>query len=118
MADTERFNFPLFRQVMRMLSPYKRTFYLTAFLTVVLAPLAVVRPKLLQTMVDDYIAIGDVHGMFILAMGILGLLILEVILRYFFLYHADWLGQATIRRSEEQRLNSSHSAKSRIPSSA
>jgi ATP-binding cassette subfamily B protein len=97
MADTERFNFPLFRQVMRMLSPYKRTFYLTAFLTVVLAPLAVVRPKLLQTMVDDYIAIGDVHGMFILAMGILGLLILEVILRYFFLYHADWLGQATIR---------------------
>ncbi len=97
MADTEQFNFPLFRQVMRMLSPYKRTFYLTAFLTVVLAPLAVVRPKLLQTMVDDYIAIGDVHGMFILAMGILGLLILEVILRYFFLYHADWLGQATIR---------------------
>ena len=97
MADTQRFNFPLFRQVMRMLSPYKRTFYLTAFLTVVLAPLAVVRPKLLQTMVDDYIAIGDVHGMFILAMGILGLLILEVILRYFFLYHADWLGQATIR---------------------
>jgi ATP-binding cassette, subfamily B, multidrug efflux pump len=97
MADTERFNFPLFRQVMRMLRPYKRTFYLTAFLTVVLAPLAVVRPKLLQTMVDDYIAIGDVHGMFILAMGILGLLILEVILRYFFLYHADWLGQATIR---------------------
>ncbi|MDO8368658.1 MAG: ABC transporter ATP-binding protein, partial [Saprospiraceae bacterium] len=26
-----------------------------------------------------------------------GALILEVILRYFFLYHADWLGQATIR---------------------
>jgi ATP-binding cassette subfamily B protein len=97
MSDTPRFNFSLFQQVMRMLRPYKRTFYLTVSLTVVLAPLAVVRPKLLQTMVDDYIAPGDVQGMFTLAIAILGLLILEVILRYFFLYHADWLGQATIR---------------------
>ena len=97
MAENKKFNFSLFRQVMRMVRPYKGTFYFTAFLTVVLAPLAVVRPKLLQTMVDDYITPGDVNGMLLLACAILGLLILEVILRYFFLYHADWLGQATIR---------------------
>ncbi len=97
MAENKKFNFSLFRQVMRMVRPYIGTFYLTAFLTVVLAPLAVIRPKLLQTMVDDYITPGDMNGMLLLACAILGLLILEVILRYFFLYHADWLGQATIR---------------------
>ncbi|MBL7828504.1 MAG: ABC transporter ATP-binding protein [Saprospiraceae bacterium] len=97
MSETKKFNYSLFRQVMRMMRPYKRIFYLTAFLTVVLAPMAVLRPKLLQVMVDDYITPGDVPGMTMLACIILGLLILEVVLRYFFLYHADWLGQATIR---------------------
>ena len=82
---------------MAMVKPYKRTFYFTAALTIVLAPLAILRPKLLQTMVDDYIFKGDVHGMTILACLILGSLILEVSLRYFFLYYAYWLGQATIR---------------------
>jgi ATP-binding cassette subfamily B protein len=48
-------------------------------------------------MVDDYVAPGNIHGMTLLACAIMGLLVLEVILRYFFLYHADWLGQATIR---------------------
>lgn len=82
---------------MAMVKPYKRTFYFTVLLTVVLAPLAVMRPKLVQTMVDDYIFFGDVKGMTILACIIVGILILEVVLRYFFLYWADWLGQATIR---------------------
>ena len=82
---------------MAMVKPYKRTFYLTATLTVVLAPLAVLRPKLVEAMVDKYIFTGDVKGMTILACIIVGVLILEVVLRYFFLFWADWLGQATIR---------------------
>lgn len=82
---------------MAMVKPYKKTFYLTAALTIILAPLAVLRPKLVETMVDDYIFAGDVKGMTILACIIVGILILEVILRYFFLFWADWLGQATIR---------------------
>lgn len=87
----------LFRQVMRMVKPYKRVFWLTVGLTLVLSPLAVLRPKLIERMVDGYIIPGDVGGMTLMACIILGALILEVILRYFFLYHADWLGQATIR---------------------
>ena len=97
MSDSQKFNYSLFRRVMAMVKPYKRTFYLTAMLTVVLAPLAIMRPKLVQTMVDDHIFKSDVRGMTILACIILGVLILEVVLRYFFLYWADWLGQATIR---------------------
>ncbi|MFN0036420.1 MAG: ABC transporter ATP-binding protein [Saprospiraceae bacterium] len=97
MADTQKFNFSLFRQVMRMVKPYKRVFWLTVLLTLVLSPLAVLRPKLIEIMVDKYIIPGDVSGLTMMACIILGALILEVILRYFFLYHADWLGQATIR---------------------
>ncbi|MBL7776098.1 MAG: ABC transporter ATP-binding protein, partial [Saprospiraceae bacterium] len=80
-----------------MTKPFRGTFYLTAFLTVVLAPLAIARPKLLQTMVDDYVFQGDIHGMTLLALVIFGVLLLEVVLRYLFLYHADWLGQMVIR---------------------
>lgn len=80
-----------------MVKPYKRVFWLTVGLTVVLSPLAVLRPKLLEIMVDDYIVPGNVPGLTLMACIILGVLILEVVLRYFFLYHADWLGQATIR---------------------
>ncbi|MFN5237169.1 MAG: ABC transporter ATP-binding protein [Bacteroidota bacterium] len=97
MSDKKKFDFPLFRRVMRTVLPYKRVFYLTLFLTAILAPMAVLRPKLLQVMVDDYIAVGNIHGMTVLACAIFALLVLDVVLRYFFLYHADWLGQATIR---------------------
>lgn len=97
MSDKKKFDYPLFRRVMRTVIPYKRVFYLTLFLTAILAPMAVLRPKLLQVMVDDYIAVGNIHGMTVLACAIFALLVLDVVLRYFFLYHADWLGQATIR---------------------
>ncbi|MCC6413057.1 MAG: ABC transporter ATP-binding protein [Saprospiraceae bacterium] len=98
MAESvQKFNFSLFRRVISMVSPYKRIFIMTAMLTLVLAFLAVKRPQLLQTMVDDHVLNGDVSGMTMLAMAIFGILILEVILRYFFLYHTDWLGQAVVR---------------------
>jgi len=99
MANTTApsFNFSLFRRVMSMVKPYRNVFYFTAFLTVLLAPLAIMRPKLLQKMVDEYIVPKDIHGMTILVMVVFGLLIIESVLRYFFLYYADWLGQATIR---------------------
>lgn len=98
MSDsTQPISFSLFRRVLSMARPYRGTLYFTAFLTVVLAPLAIARPKLIQVMVDDYILKHDIQGMTALAGIILGVLVLEVVLRYLFLYNADWLGQITIR---------------------
>lgn len=98
MADqAQKFNFSLFRQVMRMVKPYQKVFWFTVTLTLILSPLAVLRPKLIERMVDDAIVPGDVSALTFMTCLILGVLLLEVILRYFFLYHADWLGQATIR---------------------
>ena len=143
-AATQKFNYSLFRRVMSMVKPYKTTFYFVTLLSLVMAPMAVLRPKLLQNMVDDHIFKGDMQGMTVLACVVLGLLVVEVVLRYFFLYYADWLGQATIRDlrvrvfnhvanlnlsyfdktpigqrdRKSTRLNSSHSTLSRMPSSA
>lgn len=98
MADqAQKFNFSLFRQVMRMVKPYQKVFWFTVVLTLILSPLAVLRPKLIERMVDDAIVPGDIAGLTFMTSLILGVLLLEVVLRYFFLYHADWLGQATIR---------------------
>jgi ATP-binding cassette, subfamily B, multidrug efflux pump len=96
-ATQPKFNFSLLRRVMAMVKPYRGVFFLTAALTIVLAPLAVLRPHLMQVMVDQHVGAGDIPGMGRIALLIFGLLILEVVLRYFFLYHADWLGQAVLR---------------------
>ncbi|HNE30327.1 MAG TPA: ABC transporter ATP-binding protein, partial [Saprospiraceae bacterium] len=96
-ANQPRFNFSLFRRVLGMVKPYRTIFWFCAILTVVLAPLATSRPKLLQVMVDKHITSGDLNGMVFMMIVLFGLLVLEVVLRYFFLYYADWLGQATIR---------------------
>ncbi len=96
-TQQKKFDFSLFRQVMTLVRPYKSTLYLTIFLTLILALLSTYRPHLVQKMVDEYIFKGDIQGMTMMAMLITVLLIGDVILRYFFLYYADWLGQATIR---------------------
>ena len=80
-----------------MVKPYKNTFILTVVLTIVLAPLAVLRPKMIEWMVDDYIGLKDIPGMTMMAGIIFATILIEVILRYFFLYNADWLGQAVLR---------------------
>ncbi len=80
-----------------MVKPYKGTFTLTVVLTVILAPLAVLRPNLTERMVDEYIVMKDVPGMTMMAGLLFATLLIEVILRYFFLYNADWLGQAVLR---------------------
>ncbi|MFZ4634238.1 MAG: ABC transporter ATP-binding protein [Saprospiraceae bacterium] len=80
-----------------MVAPYRVTFVLTALLTLILGPLAVLRPRMIQQMVDDYVVHGNVQGMMYMTALISGVLLLEVLLRYLFIYHADWLGQAVIR---------------------
>ncbi|HOY06784.1 MAG TPA: ABC transporter ATP-binding protein [Saprospiraceae bacterium] len=96
-ATSQKFNYSLFRRVMSTVKPYKTTFYFVTALSLIMAPMAVLRPRLLQKMVDDYVFTSNLHGMTVLACVVLALLVVEVVLRYFFLYYADWLGQATIR---------------------
>lgn len=95
--NKNKIDFFLLGRVLRLAKPYKRVFIAAAILTVVLAPLATLRPYLIQVMVDDHIFKFDIPGMTKIAMIIIAVLIIEVALRYFFIYSTNWLGQSVIR---------------------
>ncbi|NET31607.1 MAG: ABC transporter ATP-binding protein [Cyanothece sp. SIO1E1] len=95
--NKNKFDFFLLKRVIGLAKPYRMIFALAGVLAVVLAPLATMRPFLIQKMVDDYIFVNDIKGLTNIAMLIFVLLMAETILRYIFNFSAGWLGQSVIR---------------------
>lgn len=87
----------LLSKVLRLAMPYRYKFLLAGVLTLVIAPLAPFRSHLIQKMVDNHIAKGDIAGMTRLALIIFGFLFLEAVLLYFFTWTTNRLGQDVIR---------------------
>ncbi len=96
-AEKKSFDLFLLGRVLALAKPYRAVFVLAGVLAVVLAPLATLRPFLVQVMVDDYIFKYDVPGLAKMAMVFCGVLIVEGALRYSFIYASNWLGQSVIR---------------------
>ena len=48
-------------------------------------------------MVDDHIFVYDISGLTKWAIILVGILLLEVLLRYVFIYATNWLGQSVIK---------------------
>ena len=95
--NKNKIDFTLLFRVISLAKPYRLIFTLAAVLAVVLAPLAVVRPQLVKVMVDDYIFAGDIQGLAFIALIALGVLVVEGVVRYSFIYSTSWLGQSVIR---------------------
>lgn len=95
--DKNKIDILLLGRILALAKPYRLIFVLAAALAVVLAPLATLRPYLVKVMVDDYIFVYDVPGLTKIALILCGVLILEVLLRYVFIYSTNWLGQVVIR---------------------
>jgi ATP-binding cassette subfamily B protein len=95
--NKNKLDFTLLFRVISLAKPYRLIFTLAAVLAVVLAPLAVVRPQLVKVMVDDYIFAGDIQGLALIALIALGVLVVEGVVRYSFIYSTSWLGQSVIR---------------------
>ena len=87
----------LLKRVVALAFPYKKVFLWSGILAVVLAPLGTLRPYLISVIVDDYIFKYDIPGLTRMAMLFMAVLILTVILRYFFIYVTNLLGQNVIR---------------------
>lgn len=97
LAVKKVFDTSLLRRVFSFARPYRRSFYLSMFLTVLLALLSPVRPYLIQLSVDKYIA-SDLMSMLLTVTIIqVGLLVVETIVRFFFSYLTNWLGQSVIK---------------------
>jgi len=96
------FDIPLFKRIMTYVNPYKKVFYFTAILSVVLAVVALVRPVLIQQTIDENIKAFDAEGLLFMTIILIGFLLLESVLEYLFGYLGNLLGQKVIRDLRNQ----------------
>ncbi|MFQ5445399.1 MAG: ABC transporter ATP-binding protein [Saprospiraceae bacterium] len=90
-------DYKILGRVIAQAKPYRVILFVAAVLGVLLAPVGILRPYLVQRMVDDYIFKYDIEGLGKMALLFVGVLLLESALRYVFLYSSNWLGQAVVR---------------------
>jgi ATP-binding cassette subfamily B protein len=93
----QRVDYKILLKVVAQSKPYSAVLSLAAFLAVLLAPVAILRPYLVQVMVDDYIFRYDLAGLLRMSLLFVLLLVAESIVRYVFLYSSNWVGQAVVR---------------------
>ncbi|PUZ22073.1 ATP-binding cassette, subfamily B [Chitinophaga costaii] len=97
MANKKVFDVRLLRRLFSFARPYKRSFYGSITMTVLLAILSPVRPYLIQLTVDKYIANQWIQALITVSIIQVGLLLLETVVRFLFSYLTNWLGQSVIK---------------------
>lgn len=98
MADTIRkiFDISLLRRILAFARPYKGSLYFSICMSVILALLAPLRPYLIQLSVDKYIGGRWLEGLIWICIIHFGVLVMESLLRFWFLYRINWLGQTVV----------------------
>jgi ATP-binding cassette subfamily B protein len=91
------FNFSLLKRVFSYAAPYKRQFFISVALAILLAVVAPARPYLIQLTVDDYITHGLLRMVIYITVIQVVLLLVESYMRFSFSYLTSWLGQAVIK---------------------
>jgi len=84
-------------KVLKLSKPYTSIFVFCLVLAVVMAVVANIRPFLIGTMVDDYIFEKDMAGLKKMAIIYIVLVIVNVVIRYLFIYYSQVLGQSVIK---------------------
>ncbi len=91
------FDFSLLRKVFRFAAPYKKKFYLSIILSVVLAIISPLRPYLIQYTVNHFIKDHNMRWLVIITIIQIGMLLVETGLRFYFSYITSWLGQTVVK---------------------
>ncbi|MBP2830893.1 ABC transporter ATP-binding protein [Aquimarina sp. U1-2] len=91
------FDFKLFRRLVTYTNPYRLTFYFVAFAAILLSVFAILRPYLLQQIIDKSLMPESTELLVDFTVMMLAVLLLEVISQFLFIYFANWLGQEVIR---------------------
>lgn len=87
----------MLRRVFRYAEPYKRKFYLSVVLAILLAFITPVRPLLIQLTVNDYIAHSVEHMVINITLIQIGLILAETAMRFWFSFTTAWLGQSVVK---------------------
>ncbi|MAP55379.1 ABC transporter ATP-binding protein [Altibacter sp.] len=91
------FDFKLFKRLLAFTRPYRLIFYFVAFAAIVMSGLAILRPYLLQQTIDKSIVPQDGDQLVYFVTLMLGVLLLEVLFQFAFIFYATWLGQSVIK---------------------
>jgi ATP-binding cassette subfamily B protein len=96
-VNSKNINFKLFWRVVGLSKPYGVLLLVTLVMALVLGPLSAIRPYLINQMVDNTILTFDKSGLVKMTWILIGLLLLESLIRFFFSYSSGLLGQSIIR---------------------
>lgn len=110
-GDSEGADSKLIRRLYHFVRPYRWSLLLALGLTLAAAWLGTVRPKLTQVAVDDYIAPGDLQGLYTIVLLLIAALLGEYILLIANTYLTRWVGQSALhdlRTTVFQKLQSLH----------
>jgi ATP-binding cassette subfamily B multidrug efflux pump len=91
------FDVQIFSRLMSFAKKYKLYFFIASSSTILLALFSVLSPYILINTVDDYILSKDKVGLLNYTLLMLGVLMIEVLLQFSFIYFANWVGQHIIR---------------------
>jgi len=86
----------LLKRLLAYFKPYKWHITFATFLTILIAALAAVRPRLTPIAVDDKILNKDIPGLQVIVLILLGTLIVQGIFQYGMTYLTSWIGQKII----------------------
>lgn len=95
--ETKKTGRETFKRILTLSAPYKPRFWLSIALSIALAIVGPLRPKLVERAVDVDIAQKDFATLKITVLLMLILLLIESSLRYLFSYLAGWLGASIIK---------------------
>ncbi|WP_298247612.1 ABC transporter ATP-binding protein [uncultured Christiangramia sp.] len=91
------FDMALFKRLLGYTNPYKRIFYFVGVAAILVSLFGVLRPILLQETVDEALIPADFDSLIYYVSLMIGVLVLEVIFQFCFIYYANWLGQEVVR---------------------
>jgi len=91
------FDFKLFLKVLGYAKPYRVLFISAVVLTISLGAIGTARPILTRQVIDDAILGNNSELLVNLMLWLVGLLIIESVGSFAFMYAANWLGQSIIK---------------------
>ncbi len=99
MADTtgKAFDLTIFLRLMSFAKRYKLNFFIATLSTILLAVVSLLNPYLIKETVDQYITEKDSQGLMYNIMLMFCVVLLETLLRFTYIYFANWVGQHIIR---------------------
>jgi len=95
----------LLGRLAKYIRPYRGIFWISVFLTILLAAVAPALPLLIEHTLDKYILAGDSSGLNTMLIAMLGLLVAQTIIRYYHTLTTNTLGQSVIRDIRIQIFN-------------